>query len=185
MPELRSRTTKVIEKSSTKEKKKPMSKGKRIKQTIVAKDDDVTSRLLRTRIQCISHLCFLLAFKEFPKTPEERSTFINCKTNRVITPFHYQVYDLCAQVQWHWKGRYEWIFIIVALDTSWSSFHLQGYQWCIEISPTCSRSSITIESLLSITYTLSSSDCYEFGYWWIQWWMGWLSICGRQESQVG
>lgn len=40
----------------------------------------------------------MIALKEFPTSKEERATFINFKTKRIITPFQYQVYDLCAQV---------------------------------------------------------------------------------------
>lgn len=45
-----------------------------------------------------SLLSLMKAFKEFPTSKEERATFINVKTKRIITPFQYQVYDLCAQV---------------------------------------------------------------------------------------
>ncbi|KAJ8661627.1 hypothetical protein O0I10_002434 [Lichtheimia ornata] len=79
MRELRTRTAKVIEKASTKKGSNGKS-SKRITQTITAKDDDVTT------------------FKEFPTSKEERATFINVKTKRIITPFQYQVYDLCAQI---------------------------------------------------------------------------------------
>jgi hypothetical protein len=40
-----------------------------------------------------------VALITYPVTPEERISFINPKTNRKLTTFHYKVYDLVAKVR--------------------------------------------------------------------------------------
>lgn len=75
---------------------------KKVKQTFVAKDDDVDREsfffLSAQQYTLNSHGYFSSVVKEFPLTAEERAKYINLKTNRMITPFQFKVYDLCAQV---------------------------------------------------------------------------------------
>lgn len=71
------------------------------------------------------------------------------------------------------------------IDSLRSTLHLQSYQWCPEFTSTSCRPSASFESLLPIACALSSCDRFGSGYWWVQRWMGWLSIRGRQESKIG
>ncbi|KAF9201502.1 hypothetical protein BGZ49_008256 [Haplosporangium sp. Z 27] len=40
----------------------------------------------------------IITVRAFPKTDEERGNAINVHTGRKVTPFQFQVYDLCAQI---------------------------------------------------------------------------------------
>ncbi|KAI8069908.1 6-O-methylguanine DNA methyltransferase [Gongronella butleri] len=75
----RTRRTITKPKTQTKAKQSPYFKEKE-KKVFVANDDDIDTVI------------------SYPKTPAERAAYVNPKTKRPITAFHYKVYDMVAKI---------------------------------------------------------------------------------------
>ncbi|SAL99525.1 hypothetical protein [Absidia glauca] len=82
------------------------------KKEFIANDEDITTLIT------------------YPVTPEERISFINPKTNRKLTTFHYKVYDLVAKIP---KGQ---VTTYKALSDALQS-HPRAVGQALRINPFC------------------------------------------------
>lgn len=78
----------------------------------IAVDEDVSSKSLIAAssyieawephfasLSCSFSVVIMTAVHHYPTTAEERTNAMNRQTGRKVTPFQFQVYDLCAQVR--------------------------------------------------------------------------------------